>query len=99
MVKILEFNLGNRNEVILRETITNNEFKAIESDKGTYILNNKYFNIINYLKEFNDENVLYYLIYPNGINVSDMTEIIDGNKEIDSDDGFMNKKTIYKLKG
>lgn len=93
------FNLNETKEIILKEPITNNEFKTIESDKGTFILNNKYFNIIPYLKEFNDDKILYYLIYPNNLNKEEIIEIINGKEIINSDDGFMNKKTIYKLRG
>jgi len=93
------FNLSDNKEVILRENITNNDFLAIESDKGTFILNNNYFNLLSYLNEFNDNNILYYLIYPNGLNSTDIIDVINGKYIENSDDGFMNKKTIYKLKG
>ncbi len=91
------FELGDNKEVILEESITNNKFYAKESDKGTIVFNNKYFNIINYLNEFNDNNILFYLVYPNGIDYDEMKKILNNESEIEYDDGFMNRKTIYKL--
>ena len=91
------FNLDNSCENILREIITNNEFLVKESQKGTFIFNNKHFNIIPYLNNFNDEKILYYLIYPNDLKVQEVEEYINGKID-NTDDGFMNKKTIYKLR-
>lgn len=93
------FNLSDNKNVILRENITNNEFKALETDKGTFILNNKYFNLYPYLSEFNDDKILFYLIYPSGLDKENVFKVINGEDIENSDDGFMNKKTIYKLKG
>ena len=90
------FNLNNKDEVILGESITNNSFLAKESKYGTYLLNNKYFNIIPYLNEIDDNKILYYLIYPNELEYNDVLEYINGKND-NCDDGFWNKKTIYKL--
>ena len=46
------FKLNNNRKAILSENITKCEFEAIESDKVTFILNNKYFNLISYINEF-----------------------------------------------
>ncbi len=91
------FKLDDNREMILNETITNNEFLAKETDKGTFILNNKYFNLIPFLKQFKEEKISYYLIYPNGLNVSDIEDYLNGKLD-NTNDGFMNKKTIYKLR-
>lgn len=90
------FGLKKENDVILKEMITNNEFKLVENNYGTFIFNNTYFNLIPYLNLFNDDKVFYYLIFPNGLNSNEIYEYING--KIDgTDDGFMNRKTIYKL--
>ena len=93
------FNLSDNKEVILKEPITNNEFLATENNFGTFIFNNKYFNIIPYLKDFDDEKILFYLINPCGLEKEEINELINGELLENSDDGFMNKKTIYKLRG
>ena len=93
------FHLDDNKEIILRENITNNEFEVKESDKGTYFFNNKYFNIIPHLNNFNADKILFYLIYPNSLGVTEIKDIINGEILQNSDDGFMNKKTIYKLRG
>ena len=90
------FNLKKNNEVIIKDTISNKEFLTKEIDDGTILFDNEYFSIINYLKYFDDLNILYYLVYPNGLDVKSIDDIING-KIIDFSDGFMNKKTIYKL--
>lgn len=93
------FNLNDNKEIILRENITDSEFEVKESDNGTYFFNNKYFNIIPHLNNFNDDKILFYLIYPNSLGVTEIKDIINGEILQNSDDGFMNKKTIYKLRG
>lgn len=91
------FELDKRDSAILEEGITNNEFLATETDKGTFIVNNKHFNLIPFLNEFNDDKILNYLIYPNGIKYNEMIKYIEEETNDNTDDGFMNKKTIYKL--
>lgn len=91
------FSLTENNEMILNESITKNEFLAKETERGTFVVNNKHFNLIPYLKEFNNENIIYYLVYPNGLNVSDINNYLNGKLDA-TNDGFMNKKTIYKLR-
>lgn len=91
------FNLSSNKEMVLNESITKNEFLATETDKGTFIFNNSYFNLMPYLKDFNNDKILYYLIYPNGLSASEIDEYINGKLD-NTNDGFMNKKTIYKLR-
>ena len=74
------FSLTENNEMILNESITKNEFLAKETERGTFVVNNKHFNLIPYLKEFNNENIIYYLVYPNGLNVSDINNYLNFNK-------------------
>lgn len=91
------FKLDKNREAILDETITNNTFFCKESDYGTIIFNNEHFNIISYLNCFNNDKIKYYLIYPDGLEFDEMIECINGKGIVDANDGFMNKKTIYKL--
>ena len=89
------YNLKDNKEVLLKEPITNNEFGAIESDKGTVIYNNEYFNILSY--EFDDNKILYYLVMPCGLVINEIDDILNNKNNEYKNDGFMNKKTIYKL--
>ena len=91
------FNLVNIKETILEESITNNEFLAKETEKGTIIFNNKYFNILEYLDKFNEYKILYYLINTHELDFDTIERIINGENIINSDNGFMERKTIYKL--
>jgi len=91
------FNLKDNKITILEESITKNNFKAYENEFGTIIKNNKYFNIISYINKFNEDKLLFYLIYPDGLDFSNIVSFINGDNSDITDDGFMNKKTIYKL--
>jgi len=90
------FNLNDIKEVILKETITNNEFNAIETEFGTFVKNNTYFNLIPYLNELSNEKIDFYLIYPDKLEFDEILEYINGKVD-GTNDGFRNKKTIYKL--
>ncbi|MBQ3021093.1 MAG: U32 family peptidase [Bacilli bacterium] len=90
------FKIENVNSVLLNESITNNKFDTFESEFGTLLFSD-YFNIINYLKYFNNDNILYYLIYPKGLSIDVINNVINGDNVNKYNDGFMNKKTIYKL--
>lgn len=91
------FKLKTNKEIILKENISNCEFRMLENESGTFTFDNNYFNIINYIKYFNNDNILFYLIYPFGLSVPEIKDIIENNSTIKYNDGFMNKKTIYKL--
>lgn len=91
------FKLKTNKEIILKENISNCEFRMLENESGTFTFDNNYFNIIDYIKYFNDNNILFYLIYPFGLSTLEIKDIIENNSTIKYNDGFMNKKTIYKL--
>ena len=86
-----------RNKAVIKDKVTDNEFLSIEDDNGTIFFDNNYFNIVNYLDNFNDNNILFYLIYPKDVDVEEINNIINNKSTIKYKDGFMNKKTIYKL--
>ena len=93
------FKLDNIKEAILDEIITSNEFFIKEDNNGTILFNNTYFNIINILDKINDSKILFYLIYPNELDFDEICNVINDNSKIKYNDGFINKKTIYKLEG
>jgi len=90
------FNLSDNKDVILSEPITKNEFKVVETEFGTYVKNNTYFNLIPYLNELNNDKISFYLIYPDKLSYREMLDYINGKMD-GTNDGFRNKKTIYKL--
>ena len=91
------YNLKHNNKRIIKDKVTQNEYLGLESESGTLFLDNNYFNIMNYLDYFNSKNILYYLIYPKGLSIKEIENIINNKSDIKYNDGFMNKKTIYKL--
>ncbi len=91
------FNLLENKKVILKEKISCQNFLAIENKFGTILFNNEFFNIANYLQYFDDKKILFYLLFPFNRNVNEIIKYIQ-NYEIDNaNEGFMNKKTFYKL--
>ena len=72
----------------------NNDFYAIEDKHGTLLFNNDYFNYINKLN-LDDDKIKFYMILNLDFSVSKISEIINGLSI--GNDGFLNKKTVYKL--
>lgn len=92
----INFNLKESNNITLKEPITNNEFDLIESNLGTILFNKEHFNIIPYINQFDNNKILYYLIYPDGLNYDQLVQYLNGKMD-NTNDGFLNRKTIYKL--
>lgn len=68
---------------------------ARESDYGTMIFYNEYFNYIEFASSLDDSNILFFLIMNFDLKVLDIDAIINGKKNGNA--GFLNKKTVYKL--
>lgn len=85
--------LDNYNDMTLKTG--NNTFFARESEYGTLIFNNEYFNYIPHVNTLSDDNLFLYLILNWDLSVSEIDEIIAG-KDF-GNDGFLNKKTVYKM--
>lgn len=73
-------------------------FKVKENKNGTVLYYAKLFNYLPYLKEINDNKILYYLINHPDINVEMVNDLLN-RKEIISEEKFLKEKTIYKLEG
>ncbi len=78
------------------KTNNNTTFIAKENEYGTVLFNSKPFNLINEIDSFNDDNILYYYIDLNNIDVSKLDSILDG-EEIDKDNRFYENKTVYRI--
>ena len=70
------------------------KFHIKEEDLGTIIYSDKIFNGKRLLDL---DNVLYYYINTSYIEKQMVLDFLD-DKDIDTDEGFLDKKTIYKLK-
>lgn len=88
-------NLEDYNDMTLDVHGTKNEFFARENEYGTIIYNNEYFNYIDYSKTLDDEKIKFYLIMNLDLPCNTIIDVINGLKL--GDDGFLNKKTVYKM--
>ncbi len=88
-------NIDNVNGVNIEDKKTNTNFYLKENKYGTAVFNNTYFNYINKL-DVDDNNILYYLVYNLDLEPSKIISIIDGEEF--GNDGFLFKKTTYKMK-
>ena len=87
-------NIKNVNDCVL-DTINNDtEFFIRESNYGTTIFNNTYFNYTSLMKKY-ESKVYYYLIFNLDLNVDDIKNVLEGSTF--GYDGFLNKKTVYKM--
>lgn len=86
--------IENVNDCVI-DTINNDtEFFARESIYGTTIFNNSYFNYTNLMEKY-ESKIKYYLIFNLDLSVDEIKNVLEGSKF--GDDGFLNKKTVYKM--
>ena len=83
------------NDMGLGENHTSNSFLVKETEFGSAFFNNEYFNYIEFSKTLKDDNILFYLVYNLDLPVDKMISILDGEKY--GNDGFLNKKTVYRM--
>lgn len=88
-------NLNDYNDMTLDVHGTKDEFFARENEYGTIIYNNEYFNYIELAKTLNEDKIKFFLIMNLDMNPSDIEEILNGASF--GNDGFLNKKTVYKM--
>lgn len=86
--------IDNVNDCVI-DTINNDtEFFVRESEYGTAIFNNTYFNYTSLMKKY-ESKIMYYLIFNLDLSVDEIKNILEGGKF--GNDGFLNKKTVYKM--
>lgn len=73
-----------------------NEFIAEEAENGTVLFYRKPFNYFAFLDEFDDNKLLLYYFDATKIAFEEYQNILN-NTYTDSEEKFLNKKTIYKL--
>ena len=93
-----EFNLDKKLKNTLVEKVSGIKFRAIENEFGTVLYSGNIFNGLDLLKL---SNVKYFYINTTFISHDDVMKVLENldGSILDSDDGFLNKPTIYKLKG
>lgn len=72
-----------------------NTFFARETPYGTLIFNNEYFNYIPLANRLEEKSLMFYLILNLDRQASEIKSIIEGASF--GNDGFLNKKTVYKM--
>lgn len=96
-----EFETEKETVVELNEHVSKKGFLAVENEYGTVLYNDKYYHG---LYEWKDDSIKYYLINTLFLKNEELEEILKRyqNKEKElkknEDEGFLNIKTIYKIK-
>ena len=90
------YKLDNKDQIIIRETLKGKKFILNETENGTVIFNDLYFNYLSILPKLNENNIKFYYINNLDLQVEDIKKLLN-NEYIDFDDGFLNKKTIFKV--
>lgn len=88
-------NLEDNKDMILNETHTKNVFNAKETEYGTVIYNNEYFNYTKLMNNIDDGKIKFYMILNLDLSIDEIKEILDGREF--GNDGFLNKKTVYRM--
>ena len=83
------------NDMVLGENHTNNNFLVKETEYGSAFFNNEYFNYIEFSKTLNDDNIKFYLVLNLDLDVDTISKVLDGEEY--GNDGFLNKKTVYRM--
>lgn len=74
---------------------TGHKFILYENEYGTYFYHEKCFDGLELL----DLNAKYYFINSVFLNIEDIEDLLNEKSNIETDKGFLNTETIYKLKG
>lgn len=73
----------------------NQKFILFENEYGTYFYHLPYFNGLNNL----NKDIKYAIYHPIMLNENDLKDLVNGKINVETDDGFLHNKTIYKIKG
>ena len=74
---------------------TNHQFLVYENEYGTILYHKPIFNGLSLMQY----PCKYYFINSAFLSLDDITKLINNNSNLDSDRAFLDKETIYKLKG
>jgi hypothetical protein len=83
-------------EIIKDLRVDDKRFISVENDYGTVIYHYPYFNGLRLL----NKDVNYYFFFPILLDDERIFELLDNDlSNIENDEGFLDQKTIYKVKG
>lgn len=88
------FNTEDINKAVIKNKSA--QFLVVQNELGTVMFYHKYFNLINKISLEYDNNIYMYYIDPNELSSKDMIDILNG-KEINYDNRFYEKKTVFKV--
>lgn len=86
-----------KDKLSINENIFHKHFDLVENKYGTAIFNHEFTDYRGVLEKLDDNKIKYYLIDTNFISASDMKKVINNEKIDNTSDGFLYKKTIYKV--
>ncbi len=88
-------NLPNKNQEVLKDSISQEEFLAVENKYGTVFYQNKYLDY----RKINHPNILFRYINPLNLTLEELEKVLN-NQELDIPvtTGFLDIKTYYNLK-
>lgn len=90
------YKLDKKDQIIIRETFKGKKFDLKETEYGTVIFNDLYFNYLSIIPKLNENNILFYYINNLDLQIEDIKKVLNNNF-LNADDGFLNKKTIFKV--
>lgn len=88
-----------KKSVEIDEPISKNKFLLKENNYGTAVFNNQVTNYIKYLDELDDSKIKFYLVNTEFLEFDDVEKALRGEELNNQSDGFINKKTIYRVGG
>lgn len=88
-------NLSDYNDMTLDTFGNMQNFFAHESKYGTILTSDNYFNYVSLMNKVKEESIYYYLILNQDLSAKSIKEILDGAPY--GNDGFLNKKTVYRM--
>lgn len=97
-----EYHLGEQKKVLLKEQVSHEKFLAVENEYGTMLYHDKY---LNAQSSINDAKILFYLINPIFLTNDEIKQLLEDlvncaiRNDVREDTGFLNQRTIYRLKG
>ncbi len=89
------FQLPRRYYGTIEEISSKIKFRVMENQDGTVVYSEKVFNGL----ELMDLNAKYFYINSTFLSFEEIVNFLNGNSKVESDRGFLDKETIFKLRG
>ena len=92
-----EFDLGDKKEVVIKDPKKTFEFRLKETKYGTSCFANEILDARKEAKKLDDEKILFYLVNAQGIEEDDVLKVILGEEILNTSQGFLYKKTVFRI--